>query len=106
MAWFYLVLAGLSEVAWAVGLKKTEGFRNLPWSAYTITFMIVSFYLLALALRSLPVGTAYAVWTGIGALGVALIGILFLGESADLGRIASIGLIVAGVAGLKFFSVH
>lgn len=106
MGWIYLFFAGLCEVAWAVGLKYTEGFSKFWPSVFTVAFMIVSFYLLALALRTLPVGTAYAVWTGIGAAGVAVLGILFLGEAAELGRIASLALIITGVVGLKFFSAH
>lgn len=104
MGWFYLVVAGLCEIAWAIGLKRTEGFSKLWPSVFTIAFMIVSFQFLSMALRTLPVGTAYAVWTGIGAAGVAIIGVVFLGEPAAAGRIASLGLIVAGVIGLKMFS--
>jgi quaternary ammonium compound-resistance protein SugE len=101
MAWLYLVVAGLLEVAWAVGLKYTEGFtRPLP-TIGTIAAMVISIAMLGLALRELPVGTAYAVWTGIGAVGVALLGIVLFGESASAARLASIGLIVAGIVGLK-----
>jgi quaternary ammonium compound-resistance protein SugE len=101
MAWLYLVMAGLLEVAWAVGLKYTEGFtRPLP-TIGTVAAMVISIALLGLALRELPVGTAYAVWTGIGAVGVALLGIVLFGESASAARLASIGLIVAGIVGLK-----
>ena len=106
MGWIYLLFAGLCEVAWALGLKRTDGFTKLWPSVFTIAFMIVSFQLLSMALRTLPVGTAYAVWTGIGAAGVAIIGIAFLGEPAALGRVVSLGLIVGGVIGLKFFSGH
>jgi quaternary ammonium compound-resistance protein SugE len=101
MAWLYLVVAGLMEVAWAVGLKYTEGFTR-PWPTVgTIAAMVISIALLGLALRELPVGTAYAVWTGIGAVGVALLGIVLFGESASAARLASIALIVAGIVGLK-----
>jgi quaternary ammonium compound-resistance protein SugE len=101
MAWLYLVVAGLMEVGWAVGLKYTEGFTR-PWPTIgTIAAMVISIVLLGLALRSLPVGTAYAIWTGIGAVGVALLGIMLFGESASAARLASIGLIVAGIVGLK-----
>ena len=101
MAWLYLVIAGLMEVAWAIGLKYTEGFTR-PWPTVgTIAAMVISIVLLGLALRTLPVGTAYAIWTGIGAVGVALLGIVLFGESASAARLASIGLIVAGIVGLK-----
>jgi quaternary ammonium compound-resistance protein SugE len=101
MAWVYLFIAGLMEVAWAVGLKYTEGFTRLWPSIATVTAMVVSLGFLGLALKSLPVGTAYAVWTGIGAVGVALLGIVLFGESAAAARLACIGLIVAGIVGLK-----
>ncbi len=101
MAWLYLAVAGLMEVAWAIGLKYTEGFTR-PWPTIgTVAAMVISIVLLGLALRELPVGTAYAVWTGIGAVGVALLGIVLFGESASAARLASIGLIVAGIVGLK-----
>jgi quaternary ammonium compound-resistance protein SugE len=101
MAWIYLLLAGLMEVAWAIGLKYTEGFTR-PWpTAATVAAMVASVMLLGLALRTLPVGTAYAVWTGIGAVGVALLGIVLFGESASAARLACIGLILAGIVGLK-----
>ena len=106
MGWIYLFFAGLCEVVWALGLKQTDGFTKLWPSVITVAFMIISFQLLAMALKTLPVGTAYAVWTGIGAAGVAIIGVVFMGESAELGRLASLALIVLGVVGLKFFSGH
>ena len=106
MGWIYLIIAGLCEVVWAIGLKHTDGFSKLWPSVVTIAFMIISFQFLAMALRTLPVGTAYAVWTGIGAAGVAIIGVVFLGESAAVGRIASLACIIAGVIGLKYFSNH
>ena len=93
--------AGLLEVGWAIGLKYTEGFARLTPSLLTLGAMAASFALLAQALRSLPVGTAYAVWTGIGAVGTAIVGMLLLGESREVGRLVSIGLIVAGIVGLK-----
>ncbi|WGC20752.1 quaternary ammonium compound efflux SMR transporter SugE [Enterobacter ludwigii] len=105
MSWIILVIAGLLEVVWAIGLKYTHGFTRLTPSVITITAMIVSIVLLSWAMRSLPVGTAYAIWTGIGAVGAAITGILLLGESASLARIASLALIVAGIIGLKL-STH
>ncbi len=105
MSWIVLFIAGLLEVVWAIGLKYTHGFARLTPSVITITAMIVSIVLLSWAMRSLPVGTAYAVWTGIGAVGAAITGILLLGESASLARIASLALIVAGIIGLKL-STH
>ena len=101
MAWTLLIVAGLFEIGWAIGLKYSEGFTRLWPSVWTVTAMIVSVYLLAVAVRTLPIGTGYAVWTGIGAAGTALLGILLLNESASAIRIASIGLIVAGIVGLK-----
>ena len=101
MAWIYLTIAGLFEVGWAIGLKFTEGFTRLLPSLWTIASMILSIVLLGLALKTLPVGTAYAVWTGIGAVGTAALGIYLFGEPATAARRASIGLIVAGIIGLK-----
>ena len=105
MSWIILFIAGLLEVVWAIGLKYTHGFTRLTPSVITVTAMIVSIVLLSWAMRSLPVGTAYAVWTGIGAVGAAITGILLLGESASLARLASLALIVAGIVGLKL-STH
>ncbi|EPF6065799.1 quaternary ammonium compound efflux SMR transporter SugE [Enterobacter cloacae] len=105
MSWIILFIAGLLEVVWAIGLKYTHGFTRLTPSVITVTAMIVSIVLLSWAMRSLPVGTAYAVWTGIGAVGAAITGILLLGESASLVRIASLALIVCGIIGLKL-SAH
>ncbi|MCT9844697.1 quaternary ammonium compound efflux SMR transporter SugE [Leclercia sp. 29361] len=105
MPWIILFIAGLLEVVWAIGLKYTHGFTRLTPSIITVSAMIVSIVLLSWAMRSLPVGTAYAVWTGIGAVGAAITGILLLGESASLARIASLALIVAGIIGLKL-STH
>ncbi|WP_309707712.1 quaternary ammonium compound efflux SMR transporter SugE [Armatimonas sp.] len=104
MAWTYLIIAGLLEVGWAIGLKFTEGFSQLWPSLATISAMIGSFVLLAAALKTIPVGTGYAVWTGIGAAGTAIIGMLLLGESREVLRILCLVLIVAGVVGLKFAS--
>lgn len=104
MAWLYLFVAGCFEIAWAVGLKYTEGFSRLWPSLGTVAAMVASFWLLALSLTSLPIGTAYAVWTGIGAVGTALLGIALFGESADLPRLLCIGLIVGGIVGLKVAS--
>ncbi len=101
MAWLILTVAGLFEIGWAVGLKYTEGFTRLWPTLGTVASMIVSLGLLGLALRSLPLGTAYAVWTGVGTIGTALLGIALFSESADLVRLACIGLIVAGIVGLK-----
>lgn len=101
MAWFWVGAAGLLEVAWAVGLKLSDGFRRPVVSTFTVIGMILSFVLLSQGMRTLPVGTAYAVWTGIGAAGTALVGILVLGEPATAARLACLGLIVAGIAGLK-----
>jgi len=102
MAWIYLFFAGLFEVAWAIGLKYTNGFTRLLPSIVTVASIVISLVLLGLALRSLPVGTAYAVWTGIGATGTALLGIWLFGEPATALRLSCIGLIVAGIVGLKF----
>lgn len=105
MSWFILVVAGLLEVVWAVGLKYTHGFTRLVPSAITATAMIASIALLSWAMKTLPVGTAYAIWTGIGAVGAAITGILLLGESASVARIFSLVLIVCGIIGLKL-STH
>lgn len=100
-SWLLLFLAGLFEIVWAIGLKYAQGFTKPAASAITIAAMVVSMYLLALAARNLPIGTAYAVWTGIGAVGAALLGFMLFHESANPVRLACIALIVAGVAGLK-----
>lgn len=102
MAWTLLVLAGLFEIAWAVGLKYSEGFTRLWPSVATIAAMLVSMVLLALAMRTLPMGTAYAVWVGIGAVGTVIFGIALWSEPANAARMISVGLIVVGVIGLKF----
>ena len=104
MAWFYLLFAGLLEIGWAVGLKYTEGFTKLVPSVLTIVSMIASILMLGLALKTLPIGTAYAVWTGIGAVGTAILGIVLFADPATLPRLACIGLIVVGIVGLKVVS--
>jgi quaternary ammonium compound-resistance protein SugE len=101
MAWFYLLIAGLMEVGWAIGLKYTDGFSRLWPSIWTILAMIFSLAFLGLALKSLPVGTAYAVWTGIGAVGTVILGIYLFQEPATAARLSCIGLILAGIIGLK-----
>lgn len=101
MAWLLLVIAGLLEIGWAIGLKYTEGFTKLIPSALTLTSMIASVILLGVAMKTLPVGTSYAVWVGIGAVGTAVLGIVLFGEAANLGRILSLALIVIGIVGLK-----
>lgn len=105
MAWIILVIAGLFEIGWAVGLKYTEGFTRLWPSIGTVGAMIISLWLLGLAMRTLPVGTAYGVWVGVGALGTALLGILLFGESASAARLFSLALILCGIIGLKLSSV-
>ena len=104
MAWIWLTLAGLLEIVWAIGLKYTEGFTRLAPSIVTGAAMLGSVYFLALAVRTIPIGTGYAVWTGIGAVGVAILGILLFNEPRNVLRIVSIMLIVAGIAGLKLVS--
>lgn len=104
MAWAVLFLAGLFEIGWAIGLKYSEGFSRLWPSAATVIAMALSVWLLGVALKSLPLGTAYAVWTGIGTVGTAVLGMLLFAEPATALRLASIGLIVAGIAGLRLLS--
>lgn len=104
MGWVLLVVAGLLEVGWAIGLKYTEGFTRLWPSTFTIAAMVVSVVLLGIAMKSLPVGTSYAVWVGVGAVGTAILGMVLFGEPATAGRLASLGLIVAGIVGLKLAS--
>lgn len=104
MAWFTLLLAGLLEIGWAIGLKYTDGFTRFWPSVATLSSMLVSLLLLTSALRSLPLGTAYAIWTGIGAVGTVTLGIILFGEPASLGRLFCVGLIVAGIAGLKLLT--
>lgn len=104
MAWFLLLIAGLLEMGWAIGLKYTEGFSRWLPSVLTLGAMVGSVLLLGLAMKSLPVGTAYAIWVGIGAVGTALLGMLLFGEPATAGRLISLGLIVAGIVCLKLSS--
>lgn len=106
MAWLYLVIAGVFEVVWAISLKFSNGFTRLIPSSITIVGMIISFYFLAAATKTLPIGTAYAAWTGIGAVGAIIIGTLFLNEPISLLRILFMILILVGVLGLKFTSGH
>ena len=104
MSWINLIIAGILEIAWAISLKYTEGFSKLWPSLATVAGMIASFYFLAQALKVIPVGTGYAVWTGIGAAGTAILGIILFAESAAPARLACVGLIVAGIIGLKLTS--
>ena len=101
MAWIFLILAGLSEIVWAYGLKMTNGFTDIQWSLITIAFMIVSFFLFAKSMKEIPIGTAYAVFTGIGAAGTAVIGIVMLGEVINMMKIVSLLILIAGIVGLK-----
>jgi quaternary ammonium compound-resistance protein SugE len=103
MHWFYLVLAGLLEIGWAIGLKYTVGFTRMWPSAATVAAMIASFFLLSLSLKAIPMGTAYAVWTGIGAAGTALLGMVYFSEPREVARIVCLVMIVAGTVGLKLF---
>lgn len=106
MNWILLVVAGIFEVCWAVGLKYSQGFTNLVPSIFTVVGMIASFYFLSLALKSLPLGTAYAIWTGIGTVGTMILGIILFKEPVDLLRIMFVGFIVVGMMGLKMVSTH
>ncbi len=101
MPWILLVVAGLFEVGWAIGLKYTEGFTRLWPSVGTVLAMVVSFWLLGAAMKSLPVGTAYGVWVGVGSVGTVVLGIVLFGEPANVARLISVTLIVAGIVGLK-----
>jgi len=104
MSWLILVIAGLFEIVWAIGLKYTDGFTKLWPTVGTVTAMVISIVLLGFAMKTLPVGTAYAVWTGIGAVGTVTLGMILLGEPATVARIICILLIVSGIIGLKVFS--
>ncbi|MGX6448795.1 quaternary ammonium compound efflux SMR transporter SugE [Patulibacter sp. S7RM1-6] len=106
MAWFLVVLAGGLEVVWALALKRSDGFSRLPESAVFVVAAVASFALLARALRDLPAGTGYAVWTGIGAVGTALLGIVLLGESATPAKLGSVALVAAGIVGLALSGGH
>ncbi|HEY0562619.1 MAG TPA: quaternary ammonium compound efflux SMR transporter SugE [Methylophilus sp.] len=101
MHWFILIVAGLFEIGWAIGLKYTDGFSRLWPTVGTVLAMLISLALLGIAMKSLPVGTAYAVWVGVGAVGTAILGIILLGEAANMGRLVSLALIVTGIIGLK-----
>lgn len=104
MAWIYLVVAGLFECGWAIGLKYTDGFTKIVPSLFTISAMAISFWLLSAAMKTIPVGTAYAVWTGIGAVGVAIMGMLLFDESKNIMRVICLLLIITGIVGLKLVS--
>lgn len=104
MEWIYICIAGLLEIAWAIGLKYTEGWTKILPNIWTITTMVLSFYFLSKGLKDIPVGTAYAVWTGIGAAGTAILGIILFHESRDIGRLFFIFLIISGIIGLKIKS--
>lgn len=101
MAWGILIIAGLFEIGWAIGLKYTEGFTRLRPTVFTVLAMIISLLLLGVAMKTLPVGTAYSIWVGVGAAGTVILGIMLLGEPASAGRMISVALIIAGVVGLK-----
>ena len=105
MTWALLVLAGLFEMGWAIGLKYTEGFTRLWPTAWTVLAMMISLGLLGIAMKTLPVGTAYSVWVGVGAVGTVLLGIFLFGEPANIGRLISVALIIAGIIGLKITSL-
>jgi quaternary ammonium compound-resistance protein SugE len=104
MSWIFLLIAGLFEIGWAIGLKYTDGFSKLWPSVITIITMILSFYFLSSAVKTIPIGTSYAIWTGIGAVGTAILGIILFGESKELIRLFFILLIIVGIVGLKIFS--
>lgn|SRR5574341_934212 len=104
MAWTILIIAGFLEIFWAISLRYTDGFTNLSWGIVTILSGLASFYCLAQAIKTIPIGTGYAVWTGIGAAGTAILGIVLFSESAGLPRLACMGLIIAGIIGLKLTS--
>ena len=106
MTWFFLILAGLFEVGWACGLKYSQGFLKLVPSIFTIAGMIASFYFLSLALKNLPLGTSYAIWTGIGTIGTVISGIILFNESFDVIKLICIGFIIIGIAGLKLTSAQ
>ncbi len=106
MNWIFLTIAGVLEVAWAIGLKYTEGWTRLTPSLVTGALMVASFYFLSLAVKTLPIGTAYAVWTGIGTVGAAILGMFIFDEPRDILRLLCIGLIIAGIAGLKVTSAN
>jgi quaternary ammonium compound-resistance protein SugE len=102
--WIYLIIAGIAEIGWALSLKFSDGFTNTIMSISTIVIMIISLLFLSLALKNIPLGTAYMIWTGIGAVGVAIIGLIFLGESKSIVRVFCIMLVISGIIGLKISS--
>ena len=104
MQWLFLVIAGVFEMGWAIGLKYSQGFTKIVPSAFTISGKIASFYFLSLALKSIPLGTAYAIWTGIGTVGTVILGVVLFKEPIDAMRVVCIGFIIIGIAGLKFLS--
>ena len=106
MAWVILFIAGLFEIGWAIGLKYAEGFTRLWPSLGTILAMAISFWLLGVAMKTLPVGTAYSVWVGVGAVGTVILGIVLFGDPLNLGRVLSVALIIAGIVGLKLSAVN
>ncbi len=106
MEWLFLIVAGFCEIGWAIGLKYSKGFTNFLTSFFTIITMLLSIIFLSIALKKLPVGTAYAIWTGIGAVGTAILGMVLFGESREVTRLIFILFIVAGVIGLRFTSIH
>ncbi|MBK5240358.1 quaternary ammonium compound efflux SMR transporter SugE [Clostridium sp.] len=106
MEWLYLVVAGVFEVEWAIGLKYSKGFTKLMPSLFTIVGMVASFYFLSLSLKKLPLGTAYAIWTGIGTVGTVILGAVLFKESFDIMRVICIALIVSGIVGLKLIPIH
>ncbi|MEN9918453.1 MAG: hypothetical protein RL662_889 [Bacteroidota bacterium] len=101
MAWWYLIMAGISEIGWAYGLKLANGFTNLRWSVFTLFFMVFSFYMFAKSMRTIPIGTAYAIFTGIGAAGTAIIGVVFLDEGTSILKTVSLTILILGIVGLK-----
>lgn len=104
LSWIYLFVAGLFECGWAIGLKYTEGFTKVMPSVLTLISMFISVWLLSLSMKNIPIGTAYAVWTGIGAVGVSVLGIILFDEPKDIARIFSLTLILVGIVGLKMVS--
>jgi quaternary ammonium compound-resistance protein SugE len=104
MSWFILFIAGLFEICWVIGLKLSYGFSNLGWSIFTVISMVLSMGFLAYSLKTLPIGTAYAVWTGIGVVGATILGIIIFNESRDIVRIIFIFLIITGIIGLRFYT--
>lgn len=102
--WIFLISAGIMEVGWVISLKYTQGFTQIIPSIINIMFMVLSLYLLSLALKSISIGTGYAIWTGIGAVGTVMIGMMFFGDSKDIGRVLCVSVVIAGILGLKFFS--